>query len=370
MVKTGAANWQQEHKVTVPEQPGLRTSLEWVDDHLQVIDQTRLPGELVVLRLETVEAVVEAIQRLRVRGAPALGACGALGIVVGLDERRPATAGGARSLLDDLGRRIGSARPTAVNLSWAVRRVCRVASAGSDPAEIRAFALAEALAIMEEDRQACRRIGEHGARELAQSRRILTHCNTGRLATTGWGTALGVIYALAAGGASIEVLATETRPLLQGARLTAWELADAGIPVRLLADGAAAAALTGGMVDAVIVGADRIAANGDTANKIGTLAHAVAARAADVPFYVAAPLSTVDLETPSGAAIAIEERDPGELRQVQGTPSAPPSVAVWNPAFDVTFHELITAIITEAGVLRPPFSDTIREACHAAAART
>ncbi|MPZ89162.1 MAG: S-methyl-5-thioribose-1-phosphate isomerase [Nitriliruptorales bacterium] len=340
----------------------MRVSLDWVDDHLEVIDQTRLPTDLVTLRLETVAAVVEAIQRLRVRGAPALGACGALGLVVGLDEHRPATAEEARALLDGLAQRIGSARPTAVNLGWAARRVRDAAVAGGDTAEIRRLALAEALAIVAEDRQACQLIGEHGARELEHVHRILTHCNTGRLATTGWGTALAVVYTLAAGGAPVEVLATETRPLLQGARLTAWELADAGVPVRLLADGAAASALAAGMVDAVVVGADRIAANGDTANKIGTYGHAVAAQAAGIPFYVAAPLSTVDLGTASGAGIVIEERDADELRAVQGAPTAPPSVEVWNPAFDVTPHALVTALITEAGVLRPPLARTIAAA--------
>lgn len=350
----------------IPELAELRVSLEWVDDHLEVIDQTRLPGDLVILRLETVDAVVEAIQRLRVRGAPALGACGALGIVVGLDEHRPATTEEARALLDELRQRIGGARPTAVNLTWAVRRVHGAAVAGGDPAEIRRLALAEALTIVAEDRRACRLIGEHGARELEQARRLLTHCNTGRLATTGWGTALAVVYALAAGGNPVEVLATETRPLLQGARLTAWELADAGVPVRLLADGAAASALAAGMVDAVVVGADRIAANGDTANKIGTYGHAIAAQAAGVPFYVAAPLSTVDPDTASGAGIVIEERDADELRAVQGAPSAPPSVEVWNPAFDVTPHTLVTGLITEVGVLRPPFTQAIAAALRGA----
>jgi methylthioribose-1-phosphate isomerase len=292
-----------------------------------------------------------------VRGAPAIGVCGALAVVLGLDEAHPVSRAAALSVLDDVVLRVGSARPTAVNLSWAVRRVRDAAASAFTPVAMRACALTDALRILDEDREACRRIGEHGRAELRSANRILTHCNAGRLATVGSGTALAVVYAKAAAGERVRVYACEARPLLQGARLTAWELMDAGIDVTLIADSAAAALLHGGRVDAVIVGADRIAANGDTANKIGTLGLALAARHAAVPFYVAAPGSTFDLAMPSGDAIVIEERPADEVRGWQGVFAAPADVPVWNPAFDVTPHELVTAWITEIGVLQPPFAE-------------
>ena len=340
----------------------LRPSVAWGDDRIEIIDQTRLPEELSILELTTVDAVVDAIYRLSVRGAPAIGACGALGLVVGLDERRPRDASSARSALVILAELIGSARPTAVNLRWAVERVRDAASAGETVAEIRSRALSEALAIMDEDRDSCTRIGEHGRIELAGAVNIMTHCNTGRLATAGWGTALGVIYAKAGAGEPVTVLASETRPLLQGARLTTWELMDAGIDVMLMPDAADATAMARGKVDAVIVGADRIAANGDTANKIGTFSHAVNARHAGIPFYVAAPLSTFDTTIVSGEEIDIELRSGSELRTWRSETTAPAGAATWNPAFDVTPAALITAIITEVGVLRPPYEDSIRAA--------
>ena len=332
----------------------IRT-VAWVADAIEIIDQTKLPAAFEVLRLRSVDAAIAAIHRLAVRGAPAIGVCGALAVVLGLDEARPASTAHAIATLDALVARVGSARPTAVNLSWAVHRVRDAAVAGPTPAAIRERALDEALRILDEDREACRRIGEFGRAELASSPRILTHCNAGRLATLGTGTALSVIYAKAAAGEPVQVFACEARPLLQGARLTAWELMDAGIDVTLIVDGAAAALLHSGRVDAVVVGADRIAANGDTANKIGTFGLAVAARHAGVPFYVAAPRSTFDLSVPSGDAIVIEERPADEVRGWQGQASSPGDVAVWNPAFDVTPHALVTAYLTDAGVLHPPF---------------
>jgi methylthioribose-1-phosphate isomerase len=340
----------------------VRPSVAWIDGRIEIIDQTRLPDSLVVAELATVDAVVDAIYRLAVRGAPAIGACGALGIVIGLDERSPRGTSNARATLDDLVETIGSARPTAVNLRWAVERVRDAARGGETPREIRDMALAEALALIEEDRDACMRIGEAGRGELSGRVNIMTHCNTGRLTTAGWGTALGTIYAKAAAGEDVSVLACETRPLLQGARLTVWELQDAGIDVTLIPDSSSAAAMALGKVDAVIVGADRIAANGDTANKIGTFSHAVNAQYADVPFYVAASLATFDLSTASGADIDIELRPDDELRQWRGRQTAPADAVTWNPAFDVTPAELITAIITEAGVLKPPFEESIRSA--------
>lgn len=345
----------------------LRSAVEWVDGHLEVIDQTRLPERLEVVRLATVDAVVDAIARLVVRGAPAIGACGAFGVVVGLDEATPTDRRSALTVLGDLERRLSGARPTAVNLPRAVGRVRRAAAAGRDPADIRTRALAEAQAVAEDDREACRRIGEHGARELGARTRVLTHCNTGRLATCGIGTALGVVYTMAARGLPVEVLAPETRPLLQGARLTAFELTEAGIPVRVLADGAGPAAVAGGLVDAVVVGADRVARNGDVANKIGTYAHALAAREAGLDFYVAAPLSSFDPDVATGRDIAIEERDAGEVVALRGARIAPPGAGAWNPAFDITPHRLVTAFITEVGLLRPPFQKSITGALGAGA---
>lgn len=340
----------------------MRQSVAWVDDKIEIIDQTRLPDSFTVVELSSVEAVVDAIYRLAVRGAPAIGACGALGVVVGLDERCPLSTSDALATLDDLVEIIGSARPTAVNLRWAVERVRDVASTGRTPHEIRTRALAEALTLLDEDRDACTRIGEAGRAELAGLTKIMTHCNTGRLATAGWGTALGVVYAKAAAGEPVSVMSCETRPLLQGARLTVWELQDAGIDVTLIPDSSSASAMAEGKVDAVIVGADRIAANGDTANKIGTFSHAVNARYAGLPFYVAASLATFDATISSGDDIHIELRPDNELTQWRGRQMAPTDATTWNPAFDVTPAELITAIITEAGVLRPPFEESIRSA--------
>ncbi len=342
----------------IPVAPGTAFStVAWLGDAIEIIDQTRLPGVREILRLETVEAAIDAIRRLAVRGAPAIGVCGALAMVLGLDEARPASRDDALEALDRLVTRVGSARPTAVNLSWAVHRVRGAAAREPSPAAIRERALGEALRILDEDREACRRIGEHGRAELASATRILTHCNAGRLATLGWGTALGVVYAKAAAGEPVQVFACEARPLLQGARLTAWELMDAGIDVTLIVDSAAAALLHAGRVDAVVVGADRIAANGDTANKVGTFGLALAARHARVPFYVAAPSSTFDLAIPSGDAIVIEERPADEVRTWQGHAAAPRDVPAWNPAFDVTPHDLVTAFITDVGMLHPPFAE-------------
>lgn len=318
----------------------LPPSIEWTGDAVRIIDQRRIPATLELRSLTTVEQVIDAIETLAVRGANVIGSAGALGLALGV------RAGLDPRLTAD---RLIAARPTAVNLRVAVER----ALAASDP-------LAEALRLIDADRDECRRIGEFGRAELADARRILTHCNTGKLATTGWGTALGVVYAKHEAGEPVTVVATETRPLRQGARLTAWELAESGIDVELIVDSAAAAALATGTIDAVIVGADRIAANGDTANKIGTRALAIAAAHEGVPFYVAATLNAIDVSTPTGAAIEIEQRSGDEVRD-----GVAASVRVWNPAFDVTPASLITGIITEAGVLRPPFAAAIAEALNA-----
>ncbi|MGN8246891.1 S-methyl-5-thioribose-1-phosphate isomerase [Cellulomonas soli] len=330
--------------------PGLPPSVEWTGDAVRVIDQRRLPGALVLRDLRTVEDVVEAIATLAVRGANVIGTTGALGVVLGLRAGRP---------LDEVATLVARTRPTAVNLQVAVDVVAAAARAGRDP-------LAAALGLLAADREQCRRIGEAGRVELAGRTRLLTHCNTGRLATTGIGTALGIVHAKAQAGEEVHVLATETRPLRQGARLTAWELHRSGVDVRVLPDGAAAAALLGGLVDAVVVGADRIASNGDTANKVGTLALALAARHAGVPFYVAATLNAVDLGLVDGASIPIETRAAAEVLDGPGDVDVP----VWNPAFDVTPGDLVTGIVTEAGVLRPPFAVSLPAAVRAARAST
>ncbi|WP_020661293.1 S-methyl-5-thioribose-1-phosphate isomerase [Amycolatopsis benzoatilytica] len=318
----------------------MRRTIDWASGAIEIVDQVALPGEYRTLRLRTVPELIDAIQRLAVRGAPALGAAGALGVALA------AFAGG------DVGaaaQRIAHARPTAVNLAWGVERALAMLPHGADAV------LAEARAMLDEDERRNRAASGHAAEfVLAQcSRRplrLLSHCNTGQLATVAWGTALGVVWHLHARGLVESVLVDETRPLLQGSRLTAWELEQAGVPYRVQPDSAAAAAMARGMVDCVLVGADRIAANGDVANKIGTYGLAIAAAHHGVPFVVVAPTSTVDERLASGADIAIEERADGELTEFAGTPVAPAGAAAFNPAFDVTPAALITAVVTENGV--------------------
>lgn len=344
--------------------PPPPASVRWDGDAIVVIDQRRLPSELIEWRLASVADVIEAIRTLAVRGAPVIGITGAYGLVLGLIEARPTSVEAGRRELARLEALIGAARPTAVNLAAALAAVRRAAqAAGADSvAQLRQAALGAAVALHEADRAATARIGAHGVALLADRRRILTHCNTGRLATAGSGTALAVIYALADAGRSPQVVATESRPLLQGARLTTWELAMSNIDVTLIVDGAAGAAMRRGLVDAVIVGCDRVAANGDTANKIGTYPLAVLARHHGVPFYVAGPLSSFDVATADGGSIVIEERSADEVRRFGATLAAPAGVDAWNPAFDVTPAELIDAFITEVGVLRPPFGPAIAAA--------
>jgi methylthioribose-1-phosphate isomerase len=310
---------------------------------LHVLDQTRLPAEEVWLDLRDAEAVAEAIRSLRVRGAPLIGIAGAYGLAVAASNGAP---------LDEAAARLRDARPTAVNLGWAIDRVLGVAREATG---VVAAVEAEARAIEAFEAGACERIGLLGAGLLRNSARVLTYCNTGSLATGGIGTALGVIRAANSSGKLSHVWVPETRPLLQGARLTAWELGRDQIPFTLVADAAAGSLFARRLVDAVVVGADRIAGNGDTANKVGTYVLAVLAARHDVPFYVAAPTSTIDSSAASGSAIPIEERDPGEVRMIQGRPVAPVEAPVLNPAFDVTPGELVTAIVTEAGIERPPY---------------
>jgi methylthioribose-1-phosphate isomerase len=339
-------------------QPRQVATLEWRGDRLDVIDQTLLPGCLEVRSLRSVADVVGAIKTLVVRGAPAIGVCGAFGVVLGLQQAGPDTTDHLLARLEEVVRAVGEARPTAANLAWAAGHVAAAARRGTSPEQIRRLALDEALRIRDRDVESCRRIGEAGRIELAGATRLLTHCNTGRLCAAGIGTALGIVYAKAAAGEPVEVIAGETRPLLQGSRLTAWELAEAGIPVTVIPDGAAGAALGAGKVDAVVVGCDRVARNGDTANKIGTYALALLALAHEVPFYVAGPMTTFDPATAGGEGIVIEQRPGDEVRPV-GSGVGDPEVAVWNPAFDVTPAALITAFVTDVGVLRPPYGVSI-----------
>ncbi len=343
-----------------PTQPLQVATLDWRADRLDVIDQTLLPGRLVVRSLRSVADVVGAIKTLVVRGAPALGVCGAFGVVLGLQQGAEDSTDQVLARLDEVVRAVGEARPTAANLAWAAGRVAAAARRGTSPEEVRRLALDEALRIRDRDVESCRRIGDVGRTELAGVSRLLTHCNSGRLCSAGIGTALGIVYAKAAAGEPVEVIAGETRPLLQGSRLTAWELAEAGIPVTVIPDGAAGAALAAGKVEAVVVGCDRVARNGDTANKIGTYGLALLALAHEVPFYVAGPMTTFDPSTAGGEGIVIEQR-PGDEVRPPGSGVGDPDVAVWNPAFDVTPAALVTAFITDAGVLRPPYEVSIRD---------
>ncbi len=321
---------------------------------VRLLDQTVLPGETRHIEITTIDEMIEAIRMLRVRGAPLIGVAAAMGLA-GAAARQGAGLTG--DWLDREAERLAGARPTAVNLRWAVDRMLRAGraalAAGGGPEGLATSLRAEAQRIWDEDVAMCRAIGQAGAGLIPAGATVLTHCNTGRLATGGIGTAFGVILTAHQQGRGIDVIACEARPLRQGARLTAWELAEAGIPARVIVDSAAATVMARGEVDLVILGADRIAANGDTANKIGAYQLAVLARAHDIPFYVAAPRSTFDLSLPSGDEIPIEERSAAEVETANG-------VGVFNPAFDVTPAELITGIVTDEGVVRPPYADTIQ----------
>ncbi len=338
-------------------------AVRYHDGAVEIIDQTRLPHEYVVLRITDLEVLCEAIRSLRVRGAPAIGVAAAYGLRLIAEQFAQAghtDADALRRELQAAATSLAATRPTARNLFWALERVNQVLLAPAAPvAAIVAAVSAAATAVHEEDRAACAAIARHGAALLPQQARILTHCNAGALATGGMGTALGIVYAAVAAGKDVHVYADETRPLLQGARLTAWELERAGIPVTLLCDNAAAALLGRGAIDCAIVGADRIARNGDTANKVGTLSVALAAQRFGVPFYVAAPSTTFDLSLESGAAIPIEERAGSEVDRSFGVRIAPEGVGVFNPAFDVTPADLITAIVHEGGIVRPPFAERL-----------
>lgn len=344
-------------------------SLEWQDGRLSIIDQTLLPGELKWIELRTAGDVWKAIKVLRIRGAPAIGVCAAFGVLVGLKEQRPAELSAAVDAALRTADYLAGSRPTAVNLFWALDRMRAAVREARDCGSVAAFARrleTEAQAVCAGEIAACQAIGAHGAPLIRDGCGVLTHCNAGGLATVAYGTALAPMYRAHEEGRRFRVFADETRPLLQGARLTAWELNQVGVPVTLICDNMAAKVMQEGKIQLVIVGADRIAANGDTANKIGTYGVAALAHAHGIPFYVAAPSSTFDLSLQSGGAIPIEERDPAEVMQFQGVPCAPTEVDVYNPAFDVTPAKYISGIITEKGMLHPPFVPAIAAICNSA----
>ncbi|HKZ31436.1 MAG TPA: S-methyl-5-thioribose-1-phosphate isomerase [Vicinamibacteria bacterium] len=340
----------------------MAPTVAWENGVVVMIDQRRLPAEESLLRCRDHHEVAAAIRDMAIRGAPAIGVAAALGLALGASLTR-AEGADLRSEWSDMCAALAATRPTAVNLFWAIERMRRrfETLAGEGGETLRKALLAEALAIQHEDLLACQRMGDLGAELLPQQARILTHCNAGALATAGYGTALGVVRSAARLGKLAAVFADETRPWLQGARLTVWELMQDGIEATLIADGAAGHLMARGEINAVVVGADRIAANGDVANKIGTYAVAILAKEHGLPFYVAAPVSTLDLHTPTGEDIPIEERPAHEVTQIAGHRVAPEGTRVRNPAFDVTPHRYVTAIVCERGVARPPFVDSLRK---------
>jgi methylthioribose-1-phosphate isomerase len=328
-------------------------AVEWLGDRLRILDQSQLPHKEVFVDLGDYREVVSAIKAMQVRGAPAIGVAAAYGIALGAQALAAESQAQFLQELAPILDAFAASRPTAVNLFWAIERMSQAAR-GSDGAEIKRALVDEAKRIHREAIAATTKLSRLGAALVPDGSTVLTHCNAGSLATAGYGTALGVIKAAREEGKRVEVIATETRPLLQGARLTTWELKQAGIPVTLITDSMAGYFMSQGRVDLVIVGADRIAANGDVANKIGTYTLAVLAKENGVPFYVAAPSSSVDLSLSSGAEIPVEERDPQEVTHILGTPLVPRGITAANPAFDITPHRYITAIITEKGIIREP----------------
>jgi methylthioribose-1-phosphate isomerase len=331
-------------------------TIEWTPEGVVMIDQTRLPRETVFVTCRTYREVADAIRTMIIRGAPAIGVAAAMGVALGV-----AQAADPDAEIETICSTLAATRPTAVNLFWGIQRMQRFyASLEGKSLEARRTAMIqEAVAIKEEDVAICRRIGLHGAGLVPDGKTVLTHCNAGALATAGYGTALGVIRAAVESGKKIDVFADETRPFLQGARLTAWELMQDGIATTLITDNMAGYFLRSGRIGCVVVGADRIAANGDVANKIGTYSVAVLAKENGVPFYVAAPISTLDLSLRSGEEIPIEQRSASEVTSVFGVPVAPEGVGVLNPAFDVTPHRYVSAIITERGVAEAPYEESL-----------
>jgi len=338
--------------------------IEWLDDSLRILDQTRLPLEEVYLELRTYQQVAEAINRLRVRGAPMIGVAAAYGLALGAGAIKTSNRQAFLAELDTIAQALASTRPTAVNLFQALRRMQDKVGPQRDVVGIRACLVEEAVAIHRAEEQATERIAGLGAGLLRDTATVLTHCNAGALATSGsYGTALGVIKAAHEQGKRIRVYADETRPLLQGSRLTVWELMHASIPVTLITDSMAGYLMSKGEIDCAVVGADRIAANGDVANKIGTFTVAVLAHEHGIPFYVAAPITTIDLSIPSGEGIPIEFRDAEEVTHIQGMQVAPAGTVALNPAFDVTPHRYISAIITDKGIAIEPYEAALRQCC-------
>ena len=336
--------------------------IEWLGDRVRILDQTRLPRTEVYLEMDDYRDVASAIRKLKIRGAPAIGVAGAYAVALGALKIETAIKEGFRQEVRSVISAIAGTRPTARNLFQALERMRRVAEAGGEIRQIKAALVDEAVKIHAEEVTATGKLSHFGVELIKDGFTVLTHCNTGPLATTGCGTALSVIIRAKEQGKRIKVLATETRPLLQGARLTTWELEKAGVPVTLIIDSAAGYFMSRGEVDCVIVGADRIAANGDTANKIGTYALAVLAKENRIPFYVAAPTTTIDPALKSGGEITIEQRSADEITHIQGVRIAPEGVEAANPAFDITPHKYITAIITEKGIIRAPFGEGIQTA--------
>jgi methylthioribose-1-phosphate isomerase len=335
-------------------------TIEWKPEGVVMIDQTRLPREEVYVTCKTYQEVAHAIRAMIIRGAPAIGVAAAMGVALGMQAAPP---GELDAALEKIAAELAATRPTAVNLFWAIDRMKRVYQGvrGGSADAVREALVKEALAIHAEDIAINEQMGRWGAPLIPDSKTVLTHCNAGALATAGYGTALGVIRAAVASGKHIDVMADETRPYLQGARLTVWELAQDGIPATLITDNMAGHFLKSGRIGCVVVGADRIAANGDVANKIGTYSVAVLAKENGVPFYVAAPISTLDLTLASGDQIPIEQRAAAEVTHLAGVPIAPDGVGVENPAFDITPHRYVTAIITERGIARAPYTESLRQ---------
>lgn len=338
-------------------------TIEWKGDAVVMIDQRKLPSAEIYVSCKTAAEVAKAIKTMVIRGAPAIGVAAAMGIALGM---RRSSATGTKQFTTEFQKLcdlMAGTRPTAVNLFWAIERMKKIfaaaAQGGCSVGEIKQRLEAEALRIHDEDVESCRTMGAHGAKLVPQEARILTHCNAGALATAGYGTALGVIRAAVEQGKKVAVLADETRPFLQGARLTAWELVKDGIDTTVITDNMAGAMMRLGHVDLVVVGADRIASNGDVANKIGTYAVAVLAKEHNIPFYVAAPMSTVDLDTVDGSKIPIEERPAKEVTHVASSRLTPEGAHIRNPAFDITPHKYVSAIITERGIARPPYSESL-----------
>jgi len=338
-------------------------AIDWDAGTIRILDQTLLPVEERFLTLTSTAELADAIRTLKIRGAPALGIAGAMGVAQAAFRSQAPTAKGVLRDAEQAARELGATRPTAVNLSWAIDRVmtlARTRAGDTDKDKLIVLLEEEAQRIAQEDANACLAMARHAQRYIPQKAVVLTHCNTGFLCTGGYGTALGAIRLAHEEGKQIAVLATETRPLLQGARLTAWELGRLGVPHALITDGAAAGLIGRGEVKVVVVGADRIAANGDVANKVGTFALALAAKDARIPFIVVAPTTTVDLSTATGAKIPIEERAASEVTGILGRPVAPAGTYAVNPAFDVTPARLITAIVTENGVATPPYPAALK----------